>query len=101
MTQLAVSPTQAPPTGEFSVSVSADGQWYWDGYGWRPTAQNPWSAQTAAPALVHMSPDGLWWWDGYYWRPTLAALAFWESERQRRRQRWLTLGAGAALLFLR
>lgn len=74
--------------------------WYWDGYGWRPTAYNPWAPTPAAPALVYVTADGLWWWDGYGWRPTVAAHAYWESERRRRIQSWLNLGA-AALLFLR
>ena len=101
MSQLSIDPNQAPPSGEFSLNVSGDGQWYWDGYGWRPTLTNPRAtAARAAPTLVHMSPDGLWWWDGSSWRPTLAALAYWESERRRRIQSWLNIGA-AALLFLR
>jgi hypothetical protein len=52
----------------------------------------------AAPPLV--TADGLWWWTGYGWAPTLAALAFQESERRRRLQSWLNIGA-AVLLFLR
>jgi hypothetical protein len=43
----------------------------------------------------------LWWWTGYGWAPTLAALAYWESERRRRMQSWLTIGGAAVLLFLR
>ena len=45
-----------------------------------------------------VTADGLWWWNGYGWVPTMAALAFQESERQRRRAGWLALGA--AVLWL-
>ena len=100
MVTLSTDPAQAPPSGQFSLHVTADGLWYWDGYGWRPTASNPWAPTPAAPAVVHVTADGLWYWDGYTWRPTVAALASWESERRRRIQSWLNLGA-AALLFLR
>ena len=101
MAQPSASPNQAPPSGEFWLNVSGDGQWYWDGYGWRQTLTNPWaSIAPAAPTLVRMSPDGLWCWDGYSWRPTVAALAYWESERRRRIQSWINIGA-VALLFLR
>ena len=112
-------PWQGPPGGGHWVTVSADGAWFWDGTAWRPTAQNPWaspgSAGAAASAMLATAPpaavlgpppspivtaDGLWWWTGYGWAPTLAFLAFQESERLRKLQTWLTIGA-AALLFLR
>jgi hypothetical protein len=46
-----------------------------------------------------LTADGLWWWNGYGWVPTVAALAFQESERQRRRAGWLSLGAAVLWLF--
>ena len=99
MAALSTGPTQAPPSGAFSLHVSGDGQWYWDGYGWRPTASNPWAPASAAPTPVQVSADGLWWWDGNGWRPTVAALAYWESERRRRIQSWVNLGVAAFLLL--
>ena len=91
------APAQAPPTGGGWVHVSADGRWYWDGWTWRATYDNATTLQ-ALPTTV--TPDGMWWWAGYAWAPTPAALAFWESERRRRTQSWLTIAA-AALFFLR
>ena len=99
MAQLSMDPAQAPPSGEFSLHVSGDGQWYWDRYGWRATASNPWGPAPAALAPVQISADGLWSWYGYSWRPTVAALAYWESERRRRIQSWVNIGAAAALLL--
>jgi hypothetical protein len=104
-------PWQGPPTGGQRLIVSADGSWFWDGFSWQPTARNLWSHSGSgasprgyAPALPVAEPvvtaDGLWWWTGYGWAPTLAALAFWESERRRKLQTWLSIGA-AALLLLR
>jgi hypothetical protein len=104
---MSVAPSFDPPGGARWLSVSADGRWFWDGAGWQPTQHNPWpQAAASAPAPAAWAPtplvsaDGMWWWTGYGWAPTLAALAFHESERRRRLQSWLNIGA-AAFLFLR
>ena len=69
--------------------------------------QNPWAPEpppgatsgVLSEATPIVTADGLWWWNGYGWAPTMAALAFQESERQRRRAGWLALGAAVLWLF--
>ena len=44
------------------VQMSADGNYWWDGQGWRDAARE-------APPFAQRSGDGSLWWDGRTWRP--------------------------------
>jgi hypothetical protein len=44
------------------VQMSGDGNYWWDGAGWR-------DASREAPPTAQRSGDGYYWWDGRAWRP--------------------------------
>jgi hypothetical protein len=48
------------------VQLSPDGNYWWDGQGWKDAAQE-------APPAAQRSSDGTLWWDGRTWRPVPGA----------------------------
>ncbi|TMC52521.1 MAG: hypothetical protein E6J20_11330 [Chloroflexi bacterium] len=45
-----------------NIQMSPDGNYWWDGQGWKDAAQE-------APPTAQRSSDGTLWWDGRTWRP--------------------------------
>ena len=45
-----------------NIQMSPDGNYWWDGQGWKDAAQE-------APPMAQRSSDGTLWWDGRTWRP--------------------------------
>jgi hypothetical protein len=50
------------PTAGGAVQMSPDGNYWWDGQGWKDASQE-------APPMAQRSSDGTLWWDGQKWRP--------------------------------
>lgn len=61
------APTPTPTPTPWTVLVSPDGRYWWDGTAWIDAA-------CVAPAGAVCSPDGTRWWSGQEWLPRAAAL---------------------------
>ena len=59
----AAVPAAVPGVGApAAIQMSPDGNYWWDGQGWKDTAQQ-------IPTNAQLSGDGQSWWDGRGWRP--------------------------------
>ena len=64
--QVAYAGVPSVPMPPQELQMSPDGNYWWDGQGWRDAAHE-------VPPAAQRSPDGGFWWDGRAWRPASQA----------------------------